>query len=612
MKWEDVQSRLIEADTSRWPEPPLDHLDNDARKDTENAISALRALAQGTRLRAAEKHFRIGRHRLKAMGAASLETAVDGKPEGFRVCRRFRRIRPTKRTPKPTESYQWRGVPHEVRRLIDTYPQVRQWITSYRPALPPGRAPVSFDKLHRRVVAYLEKRNHRGWPLDCDDKGRRALLRFIRKSRELAGFALADGRIQPSEAITAGLTLRPFDLVEFDETKIDTRFRFRFIRPNGKPVVRTLKNHLISFLLDVASLSVLRWELLAGSGASGRDMLTCFAGAVTEWKPPPLSTPGLAFKPGEGYPSGQFRSRVTALDNLPGHRAIDERDRFLEHHDGVLMYGPAHWPERRPHIETLNRFINEELFRLLPGGLKPSHDLEKPSERTSDERPDPIDYTVLREAIEVAVARYNATRHAAFGELSPLDVVRMHAADPGFAMIPPDNAECVQALLTFTKVATIRGSKARREAPYVQYEGVKYRSPRLSALYSRIGQDVVIRGSIHDLRRIEVFLLDGTSLGTVTAEPRWAQSPHDLTLRKQILAAMRKKSFRHFGNSDIVAAFRDELKRRAHKSAKAAEQLARMRLVESRPRASRPRAAAPTPMHTVPRGRWVSLDGVKE
>lgn len=92
-----------------------------------------------------------------------------------------------------------------------------------------------------------------------------------------------------------------------------------------------------------------------------------------------------------------------------------------------------------------------------------------------------------------------------------------------------------------------------------------------------VGRSVTIFGMAKNLQTIEITLDDGTFLGVMTCEPRWAESPHSLDVRREIIRRENDGSFVCRG-SDIVKGFKRHLESEAKSSKRSARWLAKMEI----------------------------------
>lgn len=88
---------------------------------------------------------------------------------------------------------------------------------------------------------------------------------------------------------------------------------------------------------------------------------------------------------------------------------------------------------------------------------------------------------------------------------------------------------------------TIRGSLESGKKPYVQYEGVSYRSERLANSAYLLNTELILHVNVDDLRTLKAYLPDGSEFGYLTASGRWSLTPHSLQTRKSINSLVKDK-----------------------------------------------------------------------
>ncbi|GAB1154673.1 hypothetical protein YWY31_06980 [Paenibacillus illinoisensis] len=69
---------------------------------------------------------------------------------------------------------------------------------------------------------------------------------------------------------------------------------------------------------------------------------------------------------------------------------------------------------------------------------------------------------------------------------------------------------------------TVRGSLLSERKPYIQYEGVKYRSEKLANSAHLIKQELVLHVNVDDLRTLKAYHPNGSEFGYLTACGRWS------------------------------------------------------------------------------------------
>lgn len=600
-----------------WYMPSDVDMDESVRANFHNACKALTAVITGqlNLTRASQVHH-LCRKRLRRMVAHAPLPARDGHPNGFRVCIPWGSYVVDPIDGSDGEMPRVAG-PHAVRKLLLAQPEVAALVDAYCQALPPGKPPKSFDRLHGKIVALL-KRLDLGdyYPLNRPDHGRQALLRHIRNSRiDLAG--MGDFACEPSahEAFTDLFHGTIFSTAEFDAHHIDIEAVMGVQLPNGGIVKRPITSIWILVEIERVSRAILSWSLRVGRAYNNLDLSICIGRALQSWTGRDLTIPDLTYAPGAGLPSGvmgdqaAWRVGLVAMDNAMSHKALAFEQAFCRAHGGILHFGKAHTPRSRAIVEQLFSRLERGAVRHLPGGFEPATRLGKNKIRISNFGPHdcPIQLHLLEQLLEVIIANYNATPHPALGNLTPLQFLRMQT--PGAFAFVPDTADADAADMTSVLVPlTIHGDKANGVLPHVNYKYVRYRSPDLDHRWELVGTTVLGRVQRDDLRTIVLLRTPTRPLCAVRAISPWSRTPHDETTRTLIMQWSKlREGFSIVGAECAIAAYVAFLRQQAPHSQKALDQLARMDQISdgTLPEVRARRFDSPI---KVPPGGWISLD----
>nr|WP_246427950.1 Mu transposase C-terminal domain-containing protein [Paenibacillus phyllosphaerae] len=117
---------------------------------------------------------------------------------------------------------------------------------------------------------------------------------------------------------------------------------------------------------------------------------------------------------------------------------------------------------------------------------------------------------------------------------------------------------------------TVRGSLTSGKKPYIQFEGVEYRSDKLAHSAHLINQEVTLHVNVDDIRTIKVFLEDGSEFGYLTAAGKWSLTPHSLTTRRAINSLALRKLIHYTTWDDPIFVYTDYLMKNALKGNKRA------------------------------------------
>ncbi|TPG50763.1 hypothetical protein EAH75_04860 [Rhodanobacter glycinis] len=612
-----------EEELSKWYRPPQDTVAEKYRARYNARCAALHAVLIGeTNLSAAAKDHSLCRKRLRSMIERALRLAPDGQPYGFRVCvpwGGYCKAETSIEVSMPT-----RAVPHAIATLLLAQPQIGTWVGAYSRPLPPGRAPRSFIRLHDKIVKELKRLDlHAYYPLNQPDKGKRALLRYIRTRRietaPMPGMDELDA-VQPT-ALAEIFRGHPFDRMELDGHRIDIEAAMQIKMPKGGLATRNLTALWFLAEVECESRAITSWTLRVGRNYNSLDVTECIASSLQSWVPRDLTIPNLAYAPGAGMPSGlpppiQFRrGRMLALDNHKAHHAHDVEQAFCRAHDGILTFGLPHQPRTRPIIEQLFSRLEKGAFRDIAGGFEPATKLGEHKLRISNFAPEdhPIQLHLLEELLDVIVANYNATPHPALGNMSPLQYLQQRSHERHWFYEPSDADACAVDMSSVLVPVKVLGNRKTGVMPHINYAYVRYRSPELDNSWELIGKTLTARVLRQDLRTIALYRTATQPVGILRATGPWSHTRHDETTRKLIYQWSRQPGGLSLAGADCaVSAYINFLRQSAKQSQQAVDQLARIQQ-------QHPTMPVPPARHSLmdtpiraPRRGWVSLDKMRD
>jgi hypothetical protein len=603
-----------------WPRPVREALTPKAQLRYDNGSAALLAVLTGeVGLTQAANDNNLCRKRLKAMLQRSVKIAPDGDPYGFRVCVPWGAYHRDELDPVEPQMPRV-GGPHAMRAVLACHPTMREQVEGYGHPLPPGRPPKSFERLHDKLLAHLRSLDLQDfYPLNQPDKGRRALLRYIRQRRiDTAPGPVVDEDPTVRTVLDDLLRGRPYSRAETDAHRIDIEAVLGVAMPNGGVVQRPISTLWLLCEVETEARAILGWSLRVGKGYNNLDLSTCIASSLHPWVRRELTIPGLAYHPGAGLPCGlpgdlgTRRVRSVALDNAKAHHAIDFEQSFCSSHGGILIYGRPHQPRSRPIVEQLFSRLEQGAFRDLPGGFEPATRLGENKIRISNFSPGdfPIQLHLFEELLDVIIANYNATPHPALGSLSPLQFLQMHPPR-GFDFAPSSAEKDAEAMGSVLVSLPVKGDYDRKVMPHVNYQYGRYRSPELDGKWELIERgSVLARINRHDLRTILLMRTATTPMCVVRACAPWDKRRHDETTRSLIMQwAKQPGGLSLAGVPCAIDAYVAHLKKLAPTSTKAVDQLARMQQIDPTSRPAMPHQLMQMPVQ-MPRSGWVSFDDV--
>lgn len=105
------------------------------------------------------------------------------------------------------------------------------------------------------------------------------------------------------------------------------------------------------------------------------------------------------------------------------------------------------------------------------------------------------------------------------------------------------------AFFTMKAQRVVRGNIVSGQRPYIEYEGVTYRSDLLSRTPGLIGTKLDLFVDVEDLRTVRAFLPDGSEFGILNANGKWSLQKHSLKTRKAI-NSLKNRKILHFTSFD--------------------------------------------------------------
>ena len=482
----------------------------------------------------------------------------DGTPVGWLACLPGHRVKRYERTAPAVL-----GGAGSFERFLTDHPALREALDAW--AL--GRKPVAQGPVRGRGIkalwlAFRDACAAAGidpatsYPFTNADGGREAVRRYVGRLRDAhfgdaARVRHGDAGARPvatgaAVAATTSQAVRPYALVQLDGHRLDTVLNVRLQDALGVEVDLSLSRLWLLVLMDVASRAVLGYSISLSDNYGADDVLECVACAFEPWTPTALAPGTIAYPPGAGLPSGvvdgaAWRAFDTLLlDNALAHHSTQVQQRIL---DAGALEIVTHRPAAPRSNAILERFFATfEAMTLhrwpTTTGSGPDDPRRGKPERAAARLDVGLDD--LRTVVDVALATYNATPHAALAGRSPLDYLRYRQAR-SLDLVRHVRHRTLAGLALFERdfAVTIRADTALGHRPHVKFRHVRYASDAIASSLGLRGTKAVLRIDTRDLRSGSLFAADGRCLGRVEAEPRWRLRAHDLTVRKAIFRLVR-------------------------------------------------------------------------
>ncbi|MCU1169668.1 hypothetical protein [Stenotrophomonas maltophilia] len=523
------------------PKPSGVALPADQQLEFQARLSALASVLGGATLIDAALRWGVPRNTLSRMIQNALLFDENGHRVGFRACIPYARfsVSSPRNSVVPDSSH-----PFAIDAVLQAIPELGAAVARFKGALPTKskKSPV-FDRLHSQFVKVLSEMGLQArYPLNIHDKGRRALVSFIVRSRGAKSeteMALATD--EPSATrIENLLSIRPFDRVEYDEHSVDIDAWLAMPMADGSYQLEKISRIWLLAAIDVGSGAILGWELVIGRKYEQHDVVSLFAKIMSPWKPRDLSASDLSYSTNAWMPSTYLvdevvmRSAMIAMDNDSSHHAKMTVRNLIDHHKGILHFGRSGMGEGRPYIEALFKKIENGLLRYIAGGFSPATQVNEKQVTTSlDGKDHPILLEVLKDLIDTYVTSRNVTSRSTREPRSPKRIIDEHLASGEWVWHAPGTEDDVRKVTVRRMKVTIRGSKKNGVPPLVYLDHARYRSPVLSGQWHLIGQS--FDATYEDWRDIRKLTLwrGGKRVLTLHALAPYAGAAHTLSIRKR-------------------------------------------------------------------------------
>ncbi|MCU1029744.1 hypothetical protein JAK53_10675 [Stenotrophomonas maltophilia] len=537
-------------------------------------VMALDACLDGATIVHAARRFGVPRNTLSRMIENALRLDASHARIGYRACVPHMRFTQSDRNAAIVPA-----SPHAfaIDAVLNAVPGLRELVESYRGTLPSKtkRSP-RFDRVHAQFIKVLSQQGYGNmYPLNTGDKGRRPLIRYIKRLRDGAQAELtAEVAEDPSATRIEHLfTIRPFDRVEYDEHTIDIDAWVAMPMADGSLRYEKISKMWLLSIIDVGSGAILGWRLVTGRKYDRHDVLALFAEAMAPWVPRELSQSEMQYSPNAWMPSTYLtdntvaRSIMVAMDNDSTHLAKQSVDNVIDNHMGILHFGRSGMGEGRPYIEAFFKKIEDDLFRYVAGGYSPSTDVnEKQITSTLEGKKYPVLLEVFEDLVDTYVTAHNVTSRSTREPRSPKRLIDEHLASGAWVWHAPGAARNIRQMTVFRQRVTIRGSKKKGVPPLVYLNHARYRSPKLSGQWDLIGKEY--DATYEDWQDVRLLTLwkDGKRIVTLHALAPYSACAHTLSVRLRAARWAKHpeaKDQESFDVTDNVLAYHDAVRKAA-------------------------------------------------
>ena len=506
-------------------------------------------------LQAAAQLFCGGGHSYRTVAAATgiahttiqyfidraLKLHDDGRINGERAFVRFQVRAEHKATGQPVENYTC-----QFKALLDRHPSIKEVI---RKSLIKGN--VQAD-IHKDFVDHLTELGYSDddYPLCTDSQASWSVWKLCKslESKHFREIALAKGGRDAARRADASNPMRllfpvnrPYLRVELDSHLLHAIFVVTIEELDGTERTVTLKRLSVLAAIDADTRAILGYRISMNAQPTIEDVALTLAHVLDPLDETARDVLGYQTGRGIGLPDSliaQCRFRCfdeLALDNALAHTSPTLHTALFEHVNCTVNLGKSAHPEGRALIEAWFKLLNRYLCKPLPSttGSRASD----PQRRSPAEKAMRYEISLhdLEALIETVIRGHNQKTPETTHGRSPLEQLRYRMSQlPGLVRRLRPCDRNLEFLFKRAYPATIAGSVARGDRPYVQFKRAVYKNQQLSSMGALIGTKVTLIVDIRDLRCIEAVLASGQSIGILQAQGGWALTPHSLQTRRAI------------------------------------------------------------------------------
>ena len=329
---------------------------------------------------------------------------------------------------------------------------------------------------------------------------------------------------------------RALKTTQSDEHTLDMTNKVH-LQLNDELIPLRLGRACVLVTIDVDTHCILGYHRALTEHPNQQDMLSLLDNCITPWQPMELTTPGLSYMKGAGFPSGlsdafPITFGTMQLDNALMHRALSVSDFLCDKQGGSLSYGHPATPTVRELVESIFDYIAQKVTHRF-ASTTGSHPTDKKKESRMNKKKLPtVSLRTLDEALSVVLSEYNVTPQAALGYAKPLDLFRHHCENHFIPYVPELIRQQWHPLLS-QKVVTIHWSQDGHRAPYINFMYEQYKG---SGLWQALphNKKIIVQFDRRDIRHLHVSTLKGEDLGIINAPLSWQRFAHSLATRRMI------------------------------------------------------------------------------
>lgn len=533
---------------ANWPDISVAYLPEDKRRGFLRNVRIIRMVLSGSRYSDIAQKVGISKGQISKLLARTLAGNSDSEPALTKACipyyptQKVRRRSPLSSTEKPV------GARASFQYLLETVPALKENLDkTIREDIkdnPAGQnlTPQSF---HGAFILFLDQAHHPKdqYPYTEEQLGYESTRQYLHRRRDELQMELQIAR-QPKRVISP-LT-QPFLYgreIQIDEERYDAKVSIHLDVESEFIPLRMARLTLV-LMSDADTGTAIARHLALKPEASQYDVLTVMEKATQESPLPELTTPGLAFAPGDGFPcnlEGEYTRvafNTVSLDNALAHHARSISTLVCKQHGGTVGAGLPAAPKARHVVERAFRLLSKQAKRHKSTSGKNPADPIKES-RKNAKKPPVLTLKALEDAIDVILARHNNTAQPQLYGSTPLELCRHHVQTQFIRLLPTDIWLRHQPF-ELRQQATVKWLKHEHRSAHINFLYLRYQGNCINR-EDLVNQQVELRYDFRDIRRLDVYTLTGEYVGEVLAPKSWQRFSHTVKTRQYIHKYCRLK-----------------------------------------------------------------------
>lgn len=469
----------------------------------------------------------------------------DGLVAGYRALIPHFRLASYKRVAplQSVESSNRGGYSGALGMLFKQYPDLKEYlidkIIPRKSKKKLSETSVKPKALFSHFIKYLEANDHPAdeWPLNMEYQGYRTVAEFLKQVKlkyfdaytSISGSAEAAAHLSVGRGIESIFKLDGFlDVFEIDEYKVDAQFVVGMKNDEGFTTYVRLKRINLIAVVERASSCTWWMKVVFSSEVTSQDIVQVITECLRGTLPKPRTNNlNLTLPECAGYPTEVFSTLVGSLpcaiffDNALAHQAAVVSSELRKLLGVSLCYGAPAKFEQRPNVERAFRDVAHDMKRL------PNRAGSKMGQGAKGIKA-AIEYRIEADEVEELLYYHLAMSNSLPSEgkwgLSPLEMISQYLERNNGSYIPRSPIAAVLPSIAYKKtVAKVKvvGYPTNGVRGYIQIDRVRYKSETLSYSTWLIGKSLTVEIDELDMRSVEAYLPDGSSLGTLMATGGW-------------------------------------------------------------------------------------------